>query len=31
MANIRGVIANCVRAMPTHEAFIARHHAAQAM
>ncbi|GHA81738.1 tryptophan halogenase family protein [Cognatilysobacter bugurensis] len=26
--NIRGVIANCVQAMPTHEAFIARHCAA---
>lgn len=28
LENIRGVIANCVQAMPTHEAFIARHCAA---
>jgi len=31
MRNIRGVIANCVRVMPTHEEFIARHCAAKAM
>ncbi|WP_147653845.1 tryptophan halogenase family protein [Vulcaniibacterium gelatinicum] len=29
--NVRGVIANCVRAMPRHEAFIARHCAAAAL
>ena len=28
--NVRGVIGACVQAMPTHEAFIARHCAAQA-
>jgi tryptophan 7-halogenase len=28
MANIRGVIENCVQAMPTHESFIAKHCAA---
>ncbi len=28
MASVRGVIANCVRAMPTHAAFIAKHCAA---
>ncbi|MFZ5637849.1 MAG: tryptophan halogenase family protein [Pseudomonadota bacterium] len=31
MQNIRGVIANCVRVMPTHEAFIAKHCAAKPM
>lgn len=31
MANIRGVIAKCTDAMPTHEAFIAKHCAAKAM
>ena len=31
MENIRGVIANCTRAMPTHEEFIARHCAAKTM
>lgn len=31
MANIRGVITNCVRVMPTHEAFIAKHYAAKPM
>jgi hypothetical protein len=25
MANIRGVIANCMRVMPTHEEFIQKH------
>lgn len=30
MAGVRGVIDNCVEAMPPHEAFIARHCAAQA-
>ena len=31
MANIRGVIANCTRVMPSHEEFIAKHCAAKAM
>ena len=31
MANIRGVIANCMRVMPTHEEFIAKHCAAKTM
>lgn len=31
MENIRGVIANCTRVMPTHEEFIAKHIAAKAM
>jgi tryptophan halogenase len=31
MGNIRGVIANCTRAMPSHEEFIAKHCAAKAM
>jgi tryptophan halogenase len=31
MGNIRGVIANCARAMPTHEDFIAKHCAAKTM
>jgi tryptophan halogenase len=31
MQNIRGVIANCIRVMPTHEQFIARHCAAKTM
>ena len=31
MGNIRGVIANCTRAMPTHEEFIAKHCAAKTM
>jgi tryptophan halogenase len=29
MQNIRGVIANCIRVMPTHEQFIAKHCAAK--
>jgi tryptophan halogenase len=31
MRNIRGVIANCTQAMPTHEEFIAKHCAAKPM
>ena len=31
MENIRGVIANCAKVMPTHEEFIAKHCAAKAM
>ena len=31
MANVRGVIANCMRVMPTHEEFIAKHCAAKPM
>jgi tryptophan 7-halogenase len=31
MGNIRGVIANCTRAMPTHEEFIAKHCAVKPM
>jgi tryptophan halogenase len=30
LANVRGVIGKCVEAMPTHEAFIARHCATNA-